>query len=146
MLKAMGSYPNRLPPGPSGDSCALACCGACGRWRLTPTTSAKYLADKHNLWIPHFGRMRDVPIEQLDAIAEKLIQQRAARCAGARRGFRFGRHDHDSAGRQSADHYRVAPDSTGCACSTDSKNANRSAAYKCGWLRQERQELTWARI
>lgn len=50
----------------------------------------KYLADKHGLWIPHFGRMRDVPIEKLDAIAERLIHdaQRIALAQGA--GFGLG--------------------------------------------------------
>ena len=50
----------------------------------------QHLADKHNLWIPHFGRMRDVPIEQIDAIAKRLIMdaQRIALAQGA--GFGLG--------------------------------------------------------
>lgn len=50
----------------------------------------KYLSDKHGLWVPHFGRMRDVPIEKLDAIAERLIHnaQRVALAQGA--GFGLG--------------------------------------------------------
>jgi len=57
---------------------------------VDPDDFRHYLADKHNLWIPHFGRMRDVPIEQLDAIAEKLIHnaQRVALAQGA--GFGLG--------------------------------------------------------
>jgi uncharacterized protein (DUF697 family) len=57
---------------------------------IDPDDFRQYLADKHNLWIPHFGRMRDVPIEQLDAIAEKLIHnaQRVALAQGA--GFGLG--------------------------------------------------------
>lgn len=50
----------------------------------------KYLSEKHGLWVPHFGRMRDVPIEKLDAIAERLIHdaQRLAMAQGA--GFGLG--------------------------------------------------------
>jgi len=57
---------------------------------IDPEDFRQYLADKHNLWIPHFGRMRDVPIEQLDAIAERLIHnaQRVALAQGA--GFGLG--------------------------------------------------------
>lgn len=57
---------------------------------IDPQEFRQYLADKHNLWIPHFGRMRDVPIEQLDLIAERLIRdaQRIAMAQGA--GFGLG--------------------------------------------------------
>jgi hypothetical protein len=57
---------------------------------IDPEEFRQYLADKHHLWIPHFGRMRDVPIEQLDAIAERLIHnaQRIALAQGA--GFGLG--------------------------------------------------------
>jgi hypothetical protein len=50
----------------------------------------KYLSAKHGLWVPHFGRMRDVPLEKLDAIAERLIHnaQRIAAAQGA--GFGLG--------------------------------------------------------
>ena len=49
----------------------------------------KYLSEKHGLWVPHFGRMRDVPIEKLDAIAERLIHdaQRLAFAQGAGLGL-----------------------------------------------------------
>jgi hypothetical protein len=57
---------------------------------IDPEQFRKYLADKHGLWIPHFGRMRDVPIEKLDAIAARLIHdaQRIAMAQGA--GFGLG--------------------------------------------------------
>ena len=57
---------------------------------IDPEEFRQYLADKHHLWIPHFGRTRDVPIEQLDAIAERLIHnaQRIALAQGA--GFGLG--------------------------------------------------------
>jgi hypothetical protein len=50
----------------------------------------KYLSEKHGLWVPHFGRMRDVPLEKLDAIADRLIHnaQRLALAQGA--GFGLG--------------------------------------------------------
>lgn len=57
---------------------------------IDPEEFRNHLAQKHNLWVPHFGRMRDVPIEQLDAIAAKLIHdaQRLAMAQGA--GFGLG--------------------------------------------------------
>jgi uncharacterized protein (DUF697 family) len=57
---------------------------------IDPEEFRQFLADRHNLWIPHFGRMRDVPIEQIDAIAQRLIQdaQRLALAQGA--GFGLG--------------------------------------------------------
>jgi len=57
---------------------------------IDPEEFRQQLADKHNLWIPHFGRMRDVPIEQIDAIAKRLIldAQRLALAQGA--GFGLG--------------------------------------------------------
>lgn len=57
---------------------------------IDPEDFRRQLANKHNLWIPHFGRMRDVPIEQLDAIADRLIHdaQRLALAQGA--GFGLG--------------------------------------------------------
>jgi uncharacterized protein (DUF697 family) len=57
---------------------------------IDPEGFRTYLEQKHNLWVPHFGRMRDVPIEQLDAIAAKLIHdaQRLAMAQGA--GFGLG--------------------------------------------------------
>ena len=57
---------------------------------IDPEEFRQYLADRHGLWIPHFGRMRDVPIEQIDAIANRLIldAQRLAMAQGA--GFGLG--------------------------------------------------------
>jgi uncharacterized protein (DUF697 family) len=57
---------------------------------VDPEDFRTYLAEKHNLWVPHFGRMRDVPIEQLDAIAGRMIHdaQRLALAQGA--GFGLG--------------------------------------------------------
>lgn len=57
---------------------------------INPEDFRKYLAAKHQLWVPHFGRMRDVPLEKLDAVAERLIHdaQRLALAQGA--GFGLG--------------------------------------------------------
>jgi hypothetical protein len=50
----------------------------------------KQLAAKHGLWVPSFERMKDVPIQQLDAIAKSLIRdaERLALAQGA--GFGLG--------------------------------------------------------
>jgi hypothetical protein len=57
---------------------------------IDPERFRRNLAEKHGLWVPHFGRMRDVPIEKLDAIAERMIHdaQRLAMAQGA--GFGLG--------------------------------------------------------
>jgi uncharacterized protein (DUF697 family) len=57
---------------------------------VQPEDFRRQLADKYSLWVPSFGRMQDVPIEQLDAIAENLIRdaQRLALLEGA--GFGLG--------------------------------------------------------
>lgn len=57
---------------------------------VQPEDFRRQLADKYGLWVPTFGRMQDVPIERLDAIAETLIRdaQRLALLEGA--GFGLG--------------------------------------------------------
>lgn len=57
---------------------------------VNPEDFRRQLADKHGLWIPNFSRMRDVPVERLDAIAQKLIRdaERLALAEGA--GFGLG--------------------------------------------------------
>jgi len=57
---------------------------------IDPEDFRKHLAEKHGLWVPHLGRMKDVPIEKLDAIAERMIHdsQRLAMAQGA--GFGLG--------------------------------------------------------
>ena len=57
---------------------------------VNPERFRRELAQKHRLWIPDFTRMRDVPLEQLDAIAAALIRdaERLALAAGA--GFGLG--------------------------------------------------------
>src|SRR5713226_9744642 len=55
-----------------------------------PENFRRQLADKHGLWVPNFSRMHDVPLEKLDAIAQKLIRdaERLALAEGA--GFGLG--------------------------------------------------------
>lgn len=57
---------------------------------VNPEDFRKQLADKHALWVPSFSRMQDVPLERLDAIAQKLIRdaERLALAEGA--GFGLG--------------------------------------------------------
>lgn len=57
---------------------------------VDPEDFRRQLAEKHGLWVPHFGRMRDVPVEKLDAIAQRMIHdaQRLAMAQGA--GFGLG--------------------------------------------------------
>lgn len=57
---------------------------------VRPEDFRRHLADKHGLWVPNFARMHDVPLEKLDAIAQKLIRdaERLAFAEGA--GFGLG--------------------------------------------------------
>ncbi len=49
---------------------------------VNPEDFRKQLADKHGLWVPSLERMQDVPLEQLDTVAAKLIRD-AGRLAAA---------------------------------------------------------------
>jgi uncharacterized protein (DUF697 family) len=57
---------------------------------IDPEDFRRELSDKHGLWVPNFSRMRDVPLERLDAIANQLIRDagRLALAEGA--GFGLG--------------------------------------------------------
>ena len=57
---------------------------------VDPEEFRRQLANRYGLWIPSFARMRDVPIEQLDAIAARLIRdaERVALASGV--GFGMG--------------------------------------------------------
>src|SRR6202790_3225464 len=57
---------------------------------VKPEDFRRQLADKHGLWVPNFSRMQDVPLDRLDAIAQKLIRdaERLALAEGA--GFGLG--------------------------------------------------------
>jgi uncharacterized protein (DUF697 family) len=47
------------------------------------------LADKHGVWLPHVSRIKDVPLDRLDAIANSLIRtaERTALVQGVGLGF-----------------------------------------------------------
>src|SRR5467141_5028990 len=57
---------------------------------IDPEDFRRQLANKHQLWVPDFARMKDVPTERLDAIAKTLIRdaERLALAEGA--GFGLG--------------------------------------------------------
>src|SRR5260370_28440340 len=57
---------------------------------IDPEDFRRELSDKHGLWVPNFSRMKDVPVERLDAIAKELIRdaERLALSEGA--GFSLG--------------------------------------------------------
>jgi len=57
---------------------------------VKPADFRKQLANKHGLWIPDFTRMRDVPIERLDAIAKTLIRDAERLAAAEGAGFGLG--------------------------------------------------------
>src|ERR1700746_3221364 len=65
--------------------------GALRGWRsieIEPEEFRRQLAKRHGLWVPSFERMKDVPLEHLDAIAEALIRdaERLALVGGAGAG------------------------------------------------------------
>ena len=57
---------------------------------VDPEEFRQHLANRHGLWVPNFSRMKDVPLERLDAIALELIRdaERLALAGGA--GFGLG--------------------------------------------------------
>ena len=57
---------------------------------IKPDDFRKHLANKHGLWVPDFTRMRDVPIERLDAIATQLIRDASRLAAAEGAGFGLG--------------------------------------------------------
>ncbi len=57
---------------------------------VNPEDFRRQLADKHGLWVPNFSRMNDVPVERLDAIAQKLIRDAERLAAAEGAGFGLG--------------------------------------------------------
>jgi uncharacterized protein (DUF697 family) len=57
---------------------------------VNPEDFRHQLADKHGLWVPDFSRMHDVPVEQLDVIAQKLIQDASRLALAEGAGFGLG--------------------------------------------------------
>lgn len=56
---------------------------------IDPEEFRRELAKKHGIWVPNFARLRDVPLERLDAIAAQLIRdaERLALLEGAGLGL-----------------------------------------------------------
>lgn len=57
---------------------------------VNPEDFRRQLADKHGLWVPNFSRMHDVPLERLDAIAQKLIRDAELLALAEGAGFGLG--------------------------------------------------------
>jgi uncharacterized protein (DUF697 family) len=57
---------------------------------VNPEDFRRQLADKHGLWVPNFSRMHDVPLDRLDAIAQKLIRDAERLAAAEGAGFGLG--------------------------------------------------------
>src|SRR5258708_39554328 len=57
---------------------------------VNPEDFRRQLADKNGLWVPNFSRMNDVPVERLDAIAQKLIRDAERLAAAEGAGFGLG--------------------------------------------------------
>ncbi|MFI5058718.1 MAG: EcsC family protein [Candidatus Acidiferrales bacterium] len=57
---------------------------------IDPEVFRKELASKHGLWVPDFARMKDVPLERLDAIATSLIRDAGHLALAEGAGFGFG--------------------------------------------------------
>jgi hypothetical protein len=57
---------------------------------IDPEAFRRELSNKHGVWVPGFERMSDVPLEQLDAIAAKLIRNAGKLALAEGVGFGFG--------------------------------------------------------
>jgi hypothetical protein len=90
MLDGMAKLPKSLAGRTVGRFLRFGMLRGMRTVEIDPEDFRRNLAEKHGLWVPHFGRMRDVPLEKLDAIAERMIHdaQRLAMAQGA--GFGLG--------------------------------------------------------
>lgn len=57
---------------------------------IDPEVFRRELAEKHGVWVADFGRMKDVPLERLDAIAGILIRDSARLAVVEGAGFGLG--------------------------------------------------------
>jgi EcsC protein family len=90
MLEDMARVPKSLAGRAVGKFLRFSVLRGLRSVEIDPEEFRRNLAEKHGLWVPHFGRMKDAPLEKLDAIAERLIHdaQRLAMAQGA--GFGLG--------------------------------------------------------
>jgi EcsC family protein len=89
MLDSMAKVPKSLAGRTVGRFLRLGMLRGLRSVEIDPERFRRDLAEKHGLWIPHFGRMKDVPLEKLDSIAERIIHdaQRLAMAQGASFGL-----------------------------------------------------------
>jgi hypothetical protein len=93
MIVAMSKLPKRVKGSVAGRTFGrLLRFGVLRGFRsveIDPEVFRRQLSERHGLWIPNFTRLNDVPVEQLDAIAEKLIRdaERLALVEGAGLGL-----------------------------------------------------------
>jgi EcsC protein family len=89
MLKPMGRLPKSMAGRTVGRFMRFGMLRGLRSVEIDPEDFRKYLSEKHGLWVPHFGRMKDVPVEKLDAIAARLMHdaQRLALAQGAGLGL-----------------------------------------------------------
>src|SRR5207245_2670588 len=57
---------------------------------IDPEEVRRHLSNKHGVWVANFDRMKDVPIERLDAIAQKLIRDAELLALAEGAGFGLG--------------------------------------------------------
>jgi VIT1/CCC1 family predicted Fe2+/Mn2+ transporter len=90
MLEPMSKLPKSLVGRAAGRVLRFGMLRGLRSVEIDPEDFRRNLAEKHGLWVPHFGRMRDVPLDKLDAIAKRMIldAQRLALVQGA--GFGLG--------------------------------------------------------
>jgi hypothetical protein len=90
MLKDMAKLPKSLAGRALGRFLRFGMLRGMRSVEIDPEDFRQHLAEKHGLWVPHLGRLRDVPLDKLDAIANRMIHdaQRLAMAQGA--GFGLG--------------------------------------------------------
>src|SRR4029077_9003749 len=90
MLDPMGKLPKSFAGRAVGRFLRIGMLRGLRTVEIDPEEFRRSLAERHGVWVPHLGRMKDVPLEKLDAIAERLIHdaQRLAMAQGA--GFGLG--------------------------------------------------------
>src|SRR5215472_2945575 len=90
MLKVMAKLPKSLAGRAVGRFLRFGMLRGMRTVEIDPEDFRRSLAEKHGLWVPNLGRMRDVPLDKLDAIANRMIHdaQRLAMAQGA--GFGLG--------------------------------------------------------
>ena len=90
MLKVMAKLPKSLAGRAVGRFLRFGMLRGLRSVEIDPEQFRQNLAEKHGLWVPHLGRLRDVPLDKLDAIANRMIHdaQRLAMAQGA--GFGLG--------------------------------------------------------